>query len=137
MNNKQTIIFQCSRCQKNNCMDLPENNTHVSCSSCKQETQLKSFLSTYERCPFCECKAFYVQKSIHPQIMWGGLFIAIVLVPWSYGLSLPVLWLIDLAIHKKIPNLLVCYRCRGAFHGFRIPEKFKAFQHWIGDKYEL
>lgn len=133
---KRAVIFKCAECGADHCGELGDVDTHVSCESCHQSTDIKPFLDTYEQCPFCECKAFYVQKSIRPKLMWGGLFVAIVFVPKTYGLSLPVLWLIDLAIHRKIPDLLVCYRCRASFQGFSIPERFKAFQHWIGDKHD-
>ena len=131
------VIYQCPTCKKDACVDRDINSIEpLHCEGCSKSWDLTPFQKDFDHCPICDCKAFYIQKSIHPWLMWGGLSLAIVLVPKTYGLSLPVLWLLDLAIHKKIPNLLVCYRCRASFQGLIVPERFKQFQHWVGDKYE-
>lgn len=134
--NSQKVIFRCSGCGHDNLEMLTQDQNDLACKHCSKQWSLRQGDELFEHCPMCSCKAFFVQKSIHPKWMLGGLVLGIVLVPWTYGLSLPALWLIDLAIHKKIPDLLVCYRCRAAFAGFDIPKRFKPFQHHIGDKYD-
>ncbi len=62
--------------------------------------------------------------------------VGIVLVPVTYGLSLPVFALIDWIIYKKVPKLVACYRCGAEFRGFKVPEGLKAFMHHIGLKYD-
>ena len=133
------VIFRCSQCGSDEkvifegCAD--KEDKAIQCSSCSYQRSIPTDTS-FERCVFCSCKAFFVQKSIHPAFMLGGLLFAIILVPWTYGLSLPILWLLDVFIHKAVPNLLVCYRCRAGFAGFSIPKRFKVFQHHIGARYD-
>lgn len=64
------------------------------------------------------------------------MLLGILLVPVTYGISLPVFALIDWALYKKVSALAVCYRCGGEFRGFSIPGHFKGFMHHIGEKYE-
>ena len=64
------------------------------------------------------------------------MLIGILLVPLTYGLSLPIFFGIDWLLRKKIPDIIICYRCGGEFRGFGIPSSFKEFMHHIGEKYE-
>ena len=62
--------------------------------------------------------------------------IGIVLVPKTYGLSLPVFAFIDWLIYKFVPTIVACYRCGSEFRGFETPKQFKPFMHHIGLKYD-
>jgi hypothetical protein len=64
------------------------------------------------------------------------ILFAAVLVPWTYGLSLPAFWLLDRALQKHISNIGICYRCRTEFRKYPIPEKIKEFNHYLGIRYE-
>ena len=64
-----------------------------------------------EVCPLCGCKHLYRQRDVHRA--WGCALVLIgaVLVPWTYGLSLVVLALVDLYLHRRLRDAVVCYRC--------------------------
>jgi len=64
------------------------------------------------------------------------MIVGISLVPFTYGLSLPVFALIDWYLHKKIPTIINCYKCGCEFRGFANKKKFKSFLHHIGLKYD-
>ena len=64
------------------------------------------------------------------------MIVGIVLVPLTYGLSLPVFALIDWFLHKRVPTIINCYKCGCEFRGFKNEEKFKPFLHHIGLKYD-
>ena len=64
------------------------------------------------------------------------MLIGIVLVPKTYGLSLPVFALLDWLIYRRIPDVVVCYRCSAEFLGFPDSGRFKPFMHHIGMKYD-
>lgn len=66
----------------------------------------------------------------------GIMLIAIVFVPATYGLSLPVFALIDWLLYQTVPMLAVCYRCGAEYRGFQLPTTFKPFLHHIGEKYD-
>jgi hypothetical protein len=64
-----------------------------------------------EVCPLCGCKHLYRQRDVHRA--WGCALVALgaVLVPWTYGLSLVALGLVDVYLHRRLPDAVVCYRC--------------------------
>jgi hypothetical protein len=64
-----------------------------------------------EICPLCGCKHLYRQRDMHRA--WGCALVALgaALVPWTYGLSLVALGLLDFYLHRRLRNAVVCYRC--------------------------
>lgn len=64
------------------------------------------------------------------------MLVGIILVPFTYGLSLPAFALIDYLIYKRIGDVAVCYRCRAEYRGFAIPAELEPFEHFQGMKYE-
>jgi hypothetical protein len=64
-----------------------------------------------EICPLCGCKHLYRQRDMHRA--WGCALVALgaALVPWTYGLSLVALGLLDFWLHRRLRNAVVCYRC--------------------------
>jgi hypothetical protein len=87
-------------------------------------------------CPCCGCTAFYRQKDFSHAL--GCVFLAagFALVPWTYGLSLPALWLLDMALRRRVPDAAVCYRCRTVFRGADLPSHVEAFEHFTAMKWE-
>ena len=61
-----------------------------------------------EQCPKCGCKQFYLDKDFNQIVGWVFLGVAIILVPFTYGLSLAVLAGIDFLLRKKIKTIVVC-----------------------------
>lgn len=62
-------------------------------------------------CPICDCKHLYRQRDFNRAL--GCLLVAIgaALVPWTYGLSLIALSLLDLWLYRRLGDAVVCYRC--------------------------
>lgn len=70
-------------------------------------------------CPLCGCKHLYRQKDFNRTL--GCLLVAIgaVLVPWTLGLSLILLSLLDLWYYWRLPLAVVCYRCDTVYRDAR------------------
>lgn len=48
------------------------------------------------------------------------LTVVAILVPYTYGLSLLVLGLVDLLLYRRVADLIVCYRCGSLYRGFKV-----------------
>lgn len=130
-----TITFQCDSCRAYSTVAL-EDSARISCVKCSKSWPYVDSETFFQNCPLCQCKQFYIQKDFNRAVGCFIMLIGIILVPFSYGLSLPVLWLIDWLWHKKVHFMIICYRCGGEFRGFKIPEHLKTFRHPIGAKYD-
>lgn len=62
-------------------------------------------------CPLCGCRHLYRQRDVNRAL--GCLLVAVgaALVPWTWGLSLVLLALVDLWLWFRMPMATVCYRC--------------------------
>ena len=90
----------------------------------------------FETCPYCLCHQFYTQKDFNRLLGCVVVMVGIILVPKTYGLSLPVVALMDWFLYRKVPTMVICYRCGTEYRGFSVPTRFKSFIHAIGEKYE-
>ena len=131
-----SISWGCKKCNHYGKIVLFENR-EIHCPQCDEfwgfATDHKKI---FENCPICHCRQFYVQKDFNQLLGCVVMLMGIVLVPKTYGLSLPVFALLDWIVYTKISNMAVCYRCGAEFRGFQIPPHFTAFQHHIGMKYD-
>lgn len=132
----QSISRNCQKCKKYQTLNFL-NQDVLDCPECHEKWgEVKEKESIFKSCPVCECKQFYLSKDFNQVVGCSIMLIGIVLVPWTYGLSLPVFALIDWFLHKKVKVVVNCYRCGCEFRGFTYPEKLKSFMHHIGLKYD-
>lgn len=75
--------------------------------------------ASVEICPLCGCRHLYRQRDVHRAL--GCLLVAVgaALVPWTWGLSLVVLALVDLWLWFRMPLATVCYRCDTVYRDAR------------------
>lgn len=90
----------------------------------------------FEHCPHCECKHFYRQKNFNRAIGCLIILAGAIFVPFTYGLSLMVVALIDWFLYKRVPDEAVCYKCREIFNDVKLPAHIKPFDHHIAELYE-
>ncbi len=131
-----TISKFCDHCKKYTRSDITDG-TILKCLHCQTEWgKIDKVESIFDRCPVCTCRQFYTDKDFNQIIGFAVMGVGIVLVPFTYGLSLPVFALIDWLIYRRVNLLVACYRCGSEFRGFTVPERLKPFLHHIGLKYD-
>jgi hypothetical protein len=133
----RTLAQKCPQCKSYASINWGPH-LKLSCPKCSHtwgETSQNK--DAFDKCPACGCRQFYLSKDFNQLLGCLIMLTGIVLVPWTYGLSLPVFALVDWILHKRVAALLNCYRCGLEFHGFKDEEKrFKPFMHHIGLKYD-
>ena len=132
----QTIARECTQCKTHAEVEFVPGKPLV-CPKCTKEwgkTAPDNY--TFESCPICQATQFYIQKDFNQLAGCLVLLIGILLVPKTYGLSLPVFAALDWLMYRRIKTLVICYRCGAEYRGFVIPSQFKPFMHHIGAKYD-
>lgn len=133
---KTYICRHCQKCQKYQSIEY-EKQDELICPSCKQSWgKIKNLDDVFDYCPICECRQFYLSKDFNQFAGCLILVIGILLVPKTYGLSLPVVALIDYFLFRRVKYIANCYRCGTEFKGFDCEKRFKPFMHHIGLKYD-
>ncbi len=88
------------------------------------------------RCPECGCKHLYKKKDFNQSLGCLIILIGAVFVPFTYGLSLAVLFLFDLILYSRTKDLIECYKCKVEFKDVTVPKYFTVFDHHIAEIYE-
>ena len=126
----------CPKCKSFQQIKL-QNNLDLICPRCGDEWgKAEDTCKIFDRCPVCGGRQFYTSKDFNQFMGCLIMLIGIVLVPATYGLSLPVFALIDFLLHKRVPTVVNCYKCASEFKDIEIPKNFKPFMHHIGLKYD-
>jgi hypothetical protein len=132
---KYSVARCCDYCKKYGQVAI-KTGMPVSCPNCQKGWgQIEDIAKVLDYCPVCQCRQFYISKDFNQFVGCLIMLIGIILVPFTYGLSLPVFALIDWLLHRRVPTIINCYRCGSEFRGFS-NKNFKPFMHHIGMKYD-
>ena len=112
---------------------LERGQSQLTCPNC-QETQAVSIdgwssedETHIERCVLCDCRHLYRQRDFNRALGCTLVAIGAALVPWTYGLSLVVLSLVDLALYYRLRESVVCYRCDTVYRDARPGDRQNEF----------
>jgi len=105
------------------------------CLDCHNPNLFKSNLD-FSECPVCGSKHLYRKKDFNQAIGCIVILIGALLVPWTYGISLLVLSLVDYLLYRRIKDSAECYKCKTEFKNVAVPKKLEPFDHHIAELYE-
>lgn len=130
-----SLARHCDQCKQYG--EIEAHAGHFSCPNCAHPWgKITNLDEIFSQCPICTGKQFYLSKDFNQLVGCAIMLVGIILVPFTYGLSLPVFALIDWLLHKKTKTIICCYRCGCEFRSFPNKRNFKPFIHQIGLKYD-
>lgn len=118
---------------------LPDHHAaKVECDVCKHVQDVK-FTHEHEQgilkeCPVCSRQDFYKQVDFNRKIGVLLFVIAAILSIWTYGVSLIVLWLVDIFLLKKLNLVAICYKCQTNFRRIKNFDEIRDFDHEMNDR---
>ncbi len=130
-----SVSFECNSCHKPVVAEYAQGRD-ILCPSCGTTRVASLKEGFFEICPLCSCRQFYIQKDFNRAAGCLIMLCGIILVPFTYGLSLPLFAFFDWLLYRRISTMIICYACGAEFRGFAVPPNFKEFLHPIGEKYE-
>lgn len=108
------------------------------CDVCKHVVPVtfepKHVENCLEDCPVCARKDFYQQKDFNRKVGVILFVIAACLVPWTYGLSLLALYLLDVFLFRRLNMIAICYNCRTIFRNVSNLSAIPEFNHEMNDR---
>ena len=133
-----TVEITCPECKSGINIYPSLEASSAECDVCKHSVPTK-FTEDHIQgnlcdCPVCERKDFYQQKDFSRKIGVGLFVIAACFVPWTYGLSLVALWLVDVFLFRKIPNVAICYKCHTNFRKLSNLASIHPYNHEMNDR---
>jgi hypothetical protein len=138
------ITMTCSECESGINIAPTKGAETAKCDICSHEAPVsfkdEHFEGIVKSCPCCERQDFYKQKDFNRKIGVVLFVIASVIYlftfDYTYGVpvSLILLWLVDLLLFKKIPPVVICYKCQTIFRSVANVEDIYDFNHEMNDR---
>jgi hypothetical protein len=132
------VTLTCDECKSAVSVYPDQQASIAKCTICQHEhnvTFTKNVLSDeLDCCPKCERKDFYKQKDFNRKIGVTLFVIAAIASIWTYGVSLIFLWLVDLFLFSKIPDVVSCYKCETLFRKVKNLHNIEVFNHEMNDR---
>jgi hypothetical protein len=132
------VQMTCPECGSSVAVIPSVKATAAQCDVCSHVIAL-NFDQNHERshledCPVCARKDFYQQKDFN-RLVGATLFVvAACLVPWTYGLSLLVLYLLDVFLFRKLSMIAICYNCKTIFRQVANISQIPGYDHEMNDR---
>ncbi|MBI1747363.1 MAG: hypothetical protein HYR55_12340 [Acidobacteria bacterium] len=142
------IAFLCPYCAQEISWTVNAENQAPACPHCRRTIRLThapSLIKTaqIDRCSICQGDRFYVQKDFNRilgvVIIGLGLAISYFLFGFNMAaliLGLTVCVVIDVVLHRILPEVTVCYRCHSIYRHFVRNPAHKPFDLHIAEEYE-
>ena len=122
--------FECVKCNKG--ISFEKVNE---CSHCKRPELFNSALD-FSCCPICESKHLYIKKDFNQALGCIIILIGALLVPWTYGISLLLLSILDYFLYRRIKDSVECYKCKTEYKNIDVPTSLQPFDHHVAELYE-
>lgn len=108
------IRTQCRACGLPFSAEIGLERSTLPCPACGVERPVAASGWSEERvdaCPLCGSEHLYRQRDLNRALGCTLVAIGAALAPWTWGLSLVILSLVDLVLYYRLSWAAVCYRC--------------------------
>jgi hypothetical protein len=132
------VQITCPACHSSVEVIPDQHAKKVECDICKHVIDV-NFSKEHEEgilkeCPVCTRMDFYKQKDFNRKIGVLLFVIAAILSIWTYGLSLVVLYLLDLFLFRKLSMVAICYKCQTNFRKLKNIADIRDYDHEMNDR---
>src|SRR5260370_30876441 len=130
-----SVHFLCQRCDARLAREAGE--TPRACERCGAENSVEAPAvgSIIERCAACDHDQLYFQKDFNRKTGIALVVLGSIFVPWTYGLSLLGVTILDYVVWRLVKDVIVCYRCQAVHRGYPPNSALKPFDLVIHDRH--
>lgn len=127
------IRTQCKACGMPFKSRLERQQKELPCPSCSEIVEIDidgwspEDETSIDRCVICDCRHLYRQRDFNRALGCSLVAVGAALVPWTFGLSLVLLSLVDLILYYRLPESVVCYRCDTVYRDARPMQRQNEF----------
>ena len=130
-----SINFLCGKCEKRLSRDPGE--PQGLCEHCGAAVTITAppAGSIIERCAACDHDQLYFQKDFNRTTGIALVTIGAIFVPWTWGLSLLGVTILDYIVWRLVKDVIVCYRCQAVHRGYPPNPALKPFDLVTHDRH--
>lgn len=132
------VTITCPNCGSAINVEAGKENQVAVCDVCQHKVTCHFDESHHQgivkSCVVCERKDFYQQKDFNRKIGVILFVIAAILSIWTYGISLVVLYLVDVFLFRKLKPIAICYKCQTIYRNAKNILEIPDFDHEMNDR---
>lgn len=130
-----SVHFLCTQCEIR--LARAAGEPPRACESCGAESPVTAPAegSIIERCAACDHEELYFQKDFNRTTGVALVAIGAVFVPWTWGLSLLGVTILDYIVWRIVKDVVVCYQCQAVHRGYPPNPALKPFDLVIHDRH--
>jgi len=130
-----SVHFLCPKCDARQTRESGE--TARACDRCGAENSVVAPAagSLIERCAACGHDQLYFQKDFNRKTGMAIVVVGAIFVPWTYGLSLLGVTILDYVVWRLVKDVIVCYQCQSVHRGYPPNPALKGFDLVTHDRH--
>lgn len=130
-----TVNYLCPKCEQRLARSAGE--AARACEHCGAETSVTAppADALIERCAACGHEELYFQKDFNRTTGIALVAIGAVFVPWTWGLSLLGVTILDYIVWRVVKDVIVCYECQAVHRGYPANPALKPFDLITHDRH--
>jgi uncharacterized protein (DUF983 family) len=128
-----SVHFLCPKCEQRLAREAGEPPR--ACEHCGTESSVVAPLKSVERCAACGHDELYFQKDFNRTTGIALVAVGAVFVPWTWGLSLLAVTILDYIVWRVVKDVIVCYQCQAVHRGYPPNPALKPFDLVIHDRH--
>jgi hypothetical protein len=128
-----SVHFLCTKCEQR--LARIAGEPPRACEHCGTESSVVAPAETVARCAACDHGELYFQKDFNRTTGVALVAVGAVFVPWTWGLSLLAVTILDYIVWRVVKDVIVCYRCQAVHRGYPPNPAFKPFDLVIHDRH--
>ena len=130
---QRSVNFLCPKCEKR-LTRLAGEPSHA-CEHCGEPNDGVAPADAVTRCGACGHNQLYFQKDFNRRTGVALVVVGAVFVPWTYGLSLLGVTILDYIVWRMVKDVIVCYRCQAVHRGYPPNPDVKPFDLVVHDRH--
>ena len=113
-----SVHYLCAKCEQRLAREAGEP-ARV-CEHCQNATTVTAppAGAIVDRCAVCAHDELYFQKDFNRRTGVALVAVGAVFVPWTYGLSLLAVTVLDYVVWRIVKDVIVCYACQSVHRGY-------------------
>ena len=130
-----SVHFLCTKCEQRVARQAGEDASV--CEHCGIVTMVTAppADAIIARCAACTHDQLYFQKDFNRSTGVALVAVGAVFVPWTYGLSLLAVTILDYVVWRIVKDVIVCYECQAVHRGYLPNPDVKPFDLVIHDRH--
>ncbi|HVS33675.1 MAG TPA: hypothetical protein VMS98_19730 [Thermoanaerobaculia bacterium] len=130
-----SVHFLCTKCETR--LGRVAGEPSQSCERCGQPADVVAPAadSIITACAACGHDQLYFQKDFNRTTGLALVAVGAVFVPWTYGLSLLGVTILDYIVWRMVKDVIVCYECQAVHRGYPPNPEIKPFDLVVHDRH--